>query len=110
MVITDFMGKVGVVSRWMLCLTLLILNLGNQLIASEAPPTLVCDDQINVSLGTDCNAVITPDLILEGSPAGTFTVLLSGVAGNTILSPGNYTVTVTDGTNSCWGNILAEDK
>ena len=110
MVITDFMGKVGIVSRWMLCLTLLILNLGNQLTASEAPPTLVCDDQINVSLGADCNAVITPDLILEGSPTGMFTVLLSGVTGNTILSPGNYTVTVTDGTNSCWGNILAEDK
>jgi hypothetical protein len=112
MVLTDIVGKVGVVCKYVLCSSLLILNLGNQLAASEAapPPPLVCDDQINVSLGQDCEAVITADLILEGTFTGTFTVLISGVSGSTITAPGNYVVTVTDGTNSCWGNILVENK
>ena len=111
MVITDIMGKVGVVCKYVLCSSLLILNLGNQLVAEKAaPPPLVCDDQINISLGPDCEAVITPDLILEGNFSGTFTVLISGVTGSTITTPGNYTVTISDGSNSCWGNVLVENK
>ena len=111
MVMTDIVGKVGMVYRYVLCSTLFILCLGNQLKAMEAaPPPLVCDDQINVSLGPDCQAVITADLILEGTFTGTFTVLISGVTGNTITQAGNYVVTVTDGTNSCWGNVLVENK
>jgi len=113
MVMTDIMGRAGTVLKYILCSSLLILNLGNQLKAYEAaPPPLVCDDQINVSFGEDCEALITPDLLLEGTidPAITFTVLISGVTGSTITTPGNYVVTVTDGINSCWGNVLVEDK
>ena len=111
MVITDIMGKVGVVCRYVLCSSLLILNLGNQLVAEKAaPPPLVCDDQINISLGPDCEAVITPDLILEGTFSGTFTVTISGVTGTTLTEPGNYVVTISDGSNSCWGNVLVENK
>ncbi len=122
MVITDLMGKVNILSRWMICCSLLVLNLGNQLNAQ----TLVCDGQINVSLGEDCDegSQITPAMILQGMIGGDcdYEILLSGQGYNStsnagagicyaeIFNPGNYSVTVTNGNNSCWGKILAEDK
>ena len=121
MVFTDFMGRGSIASTWMLCCSLLILNLGNQLLASEgaSPPTLVCDGQVNVSLGDDCDVgvIITPDMILEGTidPSYTYSVSISGpglaAGGDVITDVGNYEVTITssDG-NRCWGNIKAEDK
>jgi len=122
MVITDLMGKVNILSRWIICCSLLILNLGNQLNAQ----TLVCDGQINVSLGEDCNlgSQITPAMILQGMVGGDcdYEILISGHAHNSqsnsglgicyaeVFVPGNYSVTITNGNNSCWGKILAEDK
>ena len=121
MVYTDLMGKVSILSRWMIC-CFLILNLGNQLDAQ----TLVCDGRINVSLGEDCDqgSQITPEMILQGM-IGTncdYDIFLAGQGHNDssnsaagvcfaeIFTPGNYSVTVTNGNNSCWGEIVAEDK
>ncbi len=122
MVITDLMGKVNMLSRWIICCSLLILNLGNQLNSQ----TLVCDGQINVSLGEDCDlgSQITPGMILQGMVGGNcdYEIFIAGQGHNSasnagagicyaeVFNPGNYSVTVTNGNNSCWGNILAEDK
>ncbi len=122
MVITDLMGRVSMLSKWMICCSLLILNLGNQLQSQ----TLVCDGQINVSLGEDCDlgSQITPSMILQGIVGSDcdYEIFIAGQGLNSasnagagicyaeVFNPGNYSVTVTNGNNSCWGNILAEDK
>jgi hypothetical protein len=55
-------------------------------------------------------------MILEGedpnSDLSEFSVKISGISGNTVTTPGFYTVTVTNTNtgNSCWGNISVEDK
>ena len=76
---------------------------------------IVCDNQVNVSLSENCDAVITADLILEGTldPAIVYTLDIEGVVGTTVTAPGIYRVTVTEANNnnnSCWGLILVEDK
>ncbi len=82
---------------------------------------IVCNDNVQVSLDGDCQAVIRPDMILEGpilQYAPPFRIRISGagiINNNTnapiVTNPGNYTVTVTNSTgNSCWGNMKVEDK
>ncbi|MBK9743611.1 MAG: hypothetical protein IPO94_11920, partial [Saprospiraceae bacterium] len=82
---------------------------------------IVCNDNVQVSLDGDCQAVIRPDMILEGpilQYARPFRIRISGagiINNNTnspiVTNPGNYTVTVTNSTgNSCWGNMKVEDK
>ncbi len=82
---------------------------------------IVCNDQVQVSLNSNCQGIIRPDMILEGPNAAynpPFTIKISGsgiLNNNTnspvITVPGFYTVTVTNVTgNSCWGHIVAEDK
>lgn len=82
---------------------------------------IVCNDQVQVSLDGDCQAVIRPDMILEGpllqyAPPFRIKISGSGILNNNtnapiVTSPGNYTVTVTNSTgNSCWGNMKVEDK
>lgn len=122
---TDLMGKVNMVSRWMLCCALLSVNLVSQLVASNEASlgTLVCDDQINVSLSISCEAVITVGMVLEGESQipnydpDNYEISIEGVAGNTLTEVGIYTVTITERNppftpplNSCWGHILVEDK
>ncbi len=82
---------------------------------------MVCNDQVNVSLNADCQALMRPDMILEG-PAGQygppFTITIASVNvinNNTnqpiVTSPGYFKVTVTNSNgNKCWGNLLVEDK
>ncbi len=89
------------------CLTFVTHNASAQSVA--------CNDNVQVSLDENCQADITPDIILEGNspidPAD-YTVTISGVMGTTITTPGSYSVTVTLNAtgNNCWGDIVVEDK
>ncbi|MBL0083781.1 MAG: proprotein convertase P-domain-containing protein [Saprospiraceae bacterium] len=79
-----------------------------------ATTALACNDLVNISLGDDCQVVVNADMVLEGGPYGCYdeyVVTVTG-GGNVITTPGAYGVTVTDPEtgNSCWGNIVAEDK
>ncbi len=76
---------------------------------------LACNDNVQVSLNFDCEANITPAMILEGEDENllpNYIVTIGGISGTIVSSPGVYSVTVTDITNdnSCWGNITVEDK
>ena len=77
--------------------------------------SMACNDNVQVSLDYNCEADITPDMILEGSnypPSNVFTVRISNVTGTIVTKPGFHTVTVTNtlNNNSCWGTISVEDK
>lgn len=88
-----------------------------------ANPTgsISCNDLVNISLDIDCSAVITADQVLEGDQYGCyddFVVEIENAAGvkygNTIDASMigmtlKVRVTGPNG-NSCWGNILIEDK
>lgn len=82
---------------------------------------IVCNDNVQASLDGDCEAVIRPDMILEGNQAlyaPPFRIRISGqgIRNNNTNAPivtavGNYTVTVTNSQgNSCWGTLKVEDK
>ena len=76
---------------------------------------LACNNSVQVSLDDECEADITPGMILEGEDEDdldAFTVSISGINGSIVTVPGTYTVTVTntDDGNSCWGYIHVEDK
>ena len=83
---------------------------------------LACNDTVQVSLGTDCQAVITPDMVLEGGMIMNedYTVLIEDQFGNIIPDAtldGQHdgmvlkvTVEHDCSTNSCWGWLLIEDK
>ncbi|MFN8319375.1 MAG: dockerin type I domain-containing protein [Saprospiraceae bacterium] len=79
-----------------------------------ATTALACNDLVNISLGDDCQVVVNADMVLEGGPYGCYDEYIVNVTGggNVISTPGAYGVTVTDPEtgNSCWGNIVAEDK
>ena len=80
--------------------------------------TLACNDNVQVSVNEDCEALITADMILEGGPYrcyDNYVVTIEGINGNLITSSSigeTLTVTVTDPVtgNSCWGTISIEDK
>ena len=76
---------------------------------------LSCNGNLNISLDQNCEAYIGADQILEGGGYGCYDdyeVTISGVTGQTILSPGTYSVTITDPDtgNSCWSEVTVEDK
>lgn len=104
--------KRGTVSLYgVISLFILTLFSYNQINAQS----LACNDNIQVSLDQNCEAEITPDLILEGNalivPAD-YTVSISNTVGTIVTTPGTYSVTITLNAtgNSCWGNITVEDK
>ena len=95
--------------------------------------TIACNNSINISLDANCQAVITPDMILEGSNYGCYNdyvimvleghdpndpqlILPTNNNGFPIISPAyvgdTLTVKITDPDtgNSCWGSIVIEDK
>lgn len=94
---------------------------------SSAQCSLACNANTQISLNSDCQAVVTPDMILNGSMTscslGVFEVVVTDLAGNVI--PGSPVVTdahlgktwmvsvrdtsVSNG-NECWGYITVEDK
>ncbi len=104
------MGRAAAFIQKTICCSLLVFS---GLFSMQAQ-SLVCDDQVNVSLGDPCEAEITIDMILEGpiDPAGMYSLEIEGVTGTSVSAPGVYTVTVNDlsNGNSCWGHILVEDK
>jgi hypothetical protein len=93
-----------------------------QSVVVEGDFALACDDLINVSLDGDCQALITPKIILEGRvyPNSSYQVTVFNTNGLPV--PGNIvthshlgkTLTVNvrhlcSGV-SCWGKIFIEDK
>jgi hypothetical protein len=83
--------------------------------AESSAQALACNDNVQVSLNQNCEADITPAMILEGEDEDlldNYSVSIGGVTGTTVTAPGVYSVTITDSSNgnSCWGNITVEDK
>ena len=90
----------------------------------EAPTTtgaLVCNDQVQVSLGEDCETIVTPDMILEGEGYGCYNKYKVQIIANNGVNLGNKVTSAHIGQklktqiigpngNSCWGEILVEDK
>ncbi|MEM6966471.1 MAG: PKD domain-containing protein, partial [Bacteroidota bacterium] len=79
--------------------------------------SITCNSLVHITLDENCQAVVGADQILEGtySNYSQFTVAFTNSGLPVLLGPGDvgqtYSVTVTSPTgNSCWGNILVEDK
>ncbi len=101
-----------------------------EVILCDCPQSLGCNDNIQISLGYDCTACITPDLIIEDEMTDcTYSVeifnqsdilLASTTNGVHPCIDGTYigetwkaTVSFVDDNNtkiSCWGNFTVEDK
>jgi hypothetical protein len=84
-------------------------------------PPMVCSNNLNVSLGTNCSQQITPSMLLaniQGSPSNySVTLFLNGVQlpSNVITREYlnkqlEFRVRFICGTNNCWGYITAQDK
>ena len=92
----------------------------------NAIQSLICNDQVQISLDPDCSATIGADQVLEGGPYRCYDDYLveldktlpfgNGQWELPVLGPGDvgktYQVRVTDPLtgNKCWGNITVEDK
>ncbi len=88
----------------------------------QAQCPLGCNNNVQVSLDANCEATVTPDMILEGQgtdPSCTYVVTI--LDQNDVPIPTSPTVNgshigmtlkarVTLGANSCWGYITVEDK
>jgi hypothetical protein len=84
--------------------------------------TLVCNDNLQVSLDENGEGYIDADMILEGGPYGCYDDYIVEILGNDgtnygqladcsmIGSTVNVMVTDPDTGNSCWGAISVEDK
>lgn len=93
-----------------------------QQIFIEGDIAIACDDLVNVSLDGNCQAVITPGVVLEGEqyPADAFLVTVYNT--NNVPLPSNIVTYANLGKVlkvhirhicsgvSCWGRILIEDK
>ena len=113
----SFRGKRN---RWASNLTmiLLLLFMGfSQKSYAQCP--LACNNNVQVSLDDECMALVTPDMVLEGTfnPQCNYTVQLYDLNDNPIANPidGSWVgqtikAKVSLGLNSCWGFLLVEDK
>ena len=92
----------------------------NQFVILETSDVLTCNDRVNVSLGGNCEALITPDMILEGDQLcyDDYEVSLS-FNNQSVDNPIGYLlsgqiikteVTHLPTGNKCWGTIIVEDK
>jgi subtilisin-like proprotein convertase family protein len=85
--------------------------------------TLACNNSVNISLGSDCTAVIDPDMILEGGPYRcyeNYCITITDLSGNphpnlfTTADEGKtFIVSISDclnSNNSCWGYVKIENK
>ncbi len=93
--------------------------------------TIACNDQIQVTLNSDCEVFVTPDMVMEGDACyNYYTLEVEDAAGNElpftafddvpnpdveagtyIDAPGTYAVTVISPFGlRCWSSIVVEDK
>ena len=96
------------------------------IVVTDANPTLVCNDNINIGLNdvmsnSNCQLELTPDLVLEGPSDCEDEYTLRIFDGNgqnlgNIIDPSfvglvlDYQVQHIASLNSCWGTITIEDK
>jgi hypothetical protein len=118
MVKQDLLSWSKVIPAFRLWLSSFLLILFAQSVSAQVQ--IACNGDVQVSLDGDCQAVITPLMILQGNPAQfgpPFTVRVSGIPATVpythpvVTTPGTYTVTITNSHgNPCWGKIKVEDK
>ncbi len=91
-------------------------------VANTQTGSIACNNLVNISLNNDCVLELVPDMILEGDQNNdAFTLEIFDATTGEVLTDNMITqdqlghtfmVTVTQrcGTNSCWGNLVVEDK
>lgn len=90
-------------------------------IVIEGDIVLVCNDNLNISLASDCEITITPDIVLESPDYedDSYSISITDQNGNPVPTTidHNYvgqtlevTITHLCSGNSCWGDITIEDK
>ncbi len=93
----------------------------NEFQSGSGSNVLACNDLVQVSLNGDCEHIITPDMILEGKHYGCYdkykvqiTALNGANLGNKVtkanIGQRLQTKIIGPDGNSCWGEILVEDK
>ena len=122
--------KIDLLSRYSLNIFLvLILSMLMCMLAvsSVNGQGLACDNLVNVSLDDNCEAEITPGIIIESAniDEDEYTITITDQAGNTVSVGTSDAWPTVDGTNvgqtlkvsvehtdgsECWGNILVEAK
>lgn len=112
-----FTNKFRIQSRVLTLFTLLIFYFTNSHLIAQC--TLACDDNVQVSVNQNCQAVITPSMMLEDTTQFcTYTVIVYDISGLPLPSPivnsshlnQTLRVRVLSGANSCWGQIFVQDK
>ena len=98
------------------------INTYFQSVTVEGDLALACDDLVNVSLNGECEALITPKVMLEGESYSDDSYLVTVYNTNGIPLPGNVVTYAQLGKTltvnvrhlcsgvSCWGRIFIEDK
>lgn len=87
----------------------------------EATGAIACNDEVRVSLGDKCEAIVTPDMLLEGDDYGCYDdyevkiyrpngTLLGNKVTRANLGQKLKTQVFGPNGNSCWGEIIVEDK
>lgn len=98
--------------RWLLAF--FIFSTSGAAAIAQNNGAMACNDLVQVSLDSDCEAEIFPDMVLEGTypDLSIFSVRISGHSTALVSTPGVYSVTVTNNVtgNRCWGDIRVEDK
>lgn len=92
-------------------------------VLSNTPRALACNNLVNVSMNANCELYVLPEVILEGNTINNdaYIVTLTDVSTNTIVPQGVLDQSYLGKTlmvrvehkcsgNSCWGNVLIEDK
>ena len=89
---------------------------------TEADLTLACNDLVHISMDENCRAILTADMLLEGEtlPNSSYVVTVYMPNGNVIPNATltsvhvgmtlTYRVTQECTGNTCWGELLVEDK
>lgn len=103
-------------------LLVLLMGYGQSQAQVDCSTTMACNDQVQVSLDENCQALIAPDMLLEDPAYGDseYTVMVmmpdGSVVPNSIVTYDHVgmtlevSITLTDCGSSCWGNITVEDK
>ncbi|MBT8233148.1 MAG: T9SS type A sorting domain-containing protein [Saprospiraceae bacterium] len=109
--------------RSCVCVLLTLTFVVNDIYSQDPPCSLACNGSTQVSIDVNCEADITAEMILNDQvtscSAGNFEVTVSNQYGqipNPIVDPSYIgqdlyaKVTDLNSGNSCWGNIILEDK